>query len=75
MTALDDAAQAVEDARATAFHEKTLPSLDRLIRAVRHHDAETVLAGKGVYYPTSNLGGDGWIADAAANLIRPEATP
>lgn len=44
MTALSDAEQAVAEARDAAFREKTLPSLDRLIRAVRHHDAERVRA-------------------------------
>lgn len=34
--------------------------------------AEKIRAGKGTYYPTSNLGGDGWIADAAADLIDPD---
>jgi hypothetical protein len=36
--------------------------------------AEKIRAGKGTYYPTSRLGGDGWIADAAADLIDPAVT-
>ena len=43
-TSLERAEQAVAEAREEAFRAPNLPALDRLIRAVRHHDAEIVRA-------------------------------
>lgn len=65
MTALSDAEQAFEEAREAAFREKTLHSLDRLIRAVRHHDAEVV----------RDLSRQGYSAQEAAKKIDPRETP
>ncbi|RXS84188.1 hypothetical protein EST92_11560 [Streptomyces sp. TM32] len=43
-TSLEQAAQAEADAREAVFRERNLPAIDRLIRAVRRHDAELVRA-------------------------------
>lgn len=43
-TSLEQAAQAEADAREAAFRERNLPAIDRLIRAVRQHDAELIRA-------------------------------
>lgn len=44
----------------------------QIYNEICHELAEKIRVGKGTYYPTSRLGGDGWIADAAADLIDPE---
>lgn len=44
-TPLERAAQAVEEAREEVFRAPNLPAIDRLIRAVRRHDAE-ILRGE-----------------------------
>ncbi|MFI0900504.1 hypothetical protein [Streptomyces sp. NPDC020983] len=64
MTALSDAARAVEEAAEAVLWDSNRASIAHLIAAVRHHDAETV----------RDLSRDGYSAQEAAKRIDPKET-